>query len=328
MGNIRPIYNIKDFLYIFIRVLSSFIYNIFMEKRYYPYSKYLKDTFNKKVYKITLDSGFYCPNRDGTISSGGCIFCDEVGSFSRCFDSKKTIQEQIIASIKHLEKQFKAEAFIAYFQSYSNTYAPVEKLKEVYDSVFFDEKIVSIAIGTRPDCVDDKKLDLISTYKVPWIEYGLQSSHNETLKWMNRGHDFECFKHAVIETKKRGIKVCAHIILGFPNETKSMMLETAKRLSELEIDGIKIHMLTILADSPLLNLYNQNPFYLMNMEQYCEIVCDILEILPPSCAIERIAGTGYSETTIHPKWVNRRFEILNMIDKILLQRNSRQGIKF
>ncbi len=299
-----------------------------MEKRYYPYSKYLKETFSKKVYKITLDSGFYCPNRDGTISSGGCIFCDEVGSFSRCGDSKKTIKEQVIDSMAHLERQFKAEAFIAYFQSYSNTYASVEKLKEIYDSVFFDEKIVSISIGTRPDCVDSEKLDLISTYKVPWIEYGLQSAHNETLKWMNRGHDFECFKQAVIETKKRGIKICAHIILGFPNETKEMMLETAKKLAELEIDGIKIHMLTILKDSPLLKYYNENPFYLMNMEQYSELVCDILEILPPTTVLERIAGTGYSETTIEPKWVNRRFEILNMIDKILIQRNSYQGMNF
>lgn len=298
-----------------------------MEKRYYPYSKYLKETFNKKVYKITLDSGFYCPNRDGKISTGGCIFCDEVGSFSRC-GAKTTIKEQIITSMAHLERQFKAEAYIAYFQSYSNTYAPVKKLKEIYDSVFFNDKIVSISIGTRPDCVDNEKLDLISTYKTPWIEYGLQSAHNETLKWMNRGHDFECFKQAVIETKKRGIKVCAHIILGFPNETRTMMLETAKRLAELEIDGIKIHMLTILKDSPLLKYYEQNPFYLMNMEQYAEIVCDILEILPPTTTIERIAGTGYSETTIEPLWVNRRFEILNMIDKILIQRNSRQGLKF
>ena len=297
-------------------------------KRYYPYSQYLKETFGKKVYKITLDSGFYCPNRDGTISSGGCIFCDEVGSFSRCADSKKSIQEQILTSIEHLEKQFKAQGYIAYFQSYSNTYAPVEKLKEIYDSVFFDNRILSIAIGTRPDCVDIEKLDLISTYPIPWIEYGLQSAHDETLSWMNRGHDFECFKKAVIETKKRGIKVCAHIILGFPNETREMMIQTARELAKLEIDGIKIHMLTILADSPLLKYYQNNPFYLMDMEQYCEIVCDILEILPPNCNIQRIAGTGYSETTQAPGWVNRRFEILNMIDKILIQKNSKQGDRY
>ena len=145
--------------------------------------------------------------------------------------------------------------------------------------------------------------------------------------WYNK-IDFECFKNAVVETKKRGIKVCAHIILGFPNETRMMMLETAKKLAELNVDAIKIHMLTILADSPLLKIYQENPFYLMNMEQYCEIVCDILEILPPATIIERIAGTGYSETTQAPKWVNRRFEILNMIDKILIQRNSKQGIKY
>lgn len=296
-----------------------------MEKRYYPFSKYLQETFHKKVYKITLDGGFYCPNRDGTISSGGCLFCDEVGSFSRCNDIKLSIQEQIKMSMEKLSAQFKAEAFMAYFQSYSNTYGNIEKLKQTYDSVFFDEKIVSISIGTRPDCVDNEKLDLISTYKNPWIEYGLQSAHNETLKFINRGHDFECFKNAVIETKKRNINVCAHIILGFPNETKEMMLETAKKLADLEIDGIKIHMLTVLADSPLSKLYEKEPFYQMNMEQYCEIVCDILEILPQTCTIQRIAGTGYSETTLTPKWVNRRFEILNLIDKIMLQRNSIQG---
>ena len=296
-----------------------------MEKRYYPFSKYLQETHNKKIYKITLDGGFYCPHRDGTISSGGCIFCDEVGSFSRCNDIKLSIQEQLTQSMEKLSAQFKAQAFMAYFQSYSNTYANIEKLKKIYDSVFFDEKIVSISIGTRPDCIDNEKLDLISTYKHPWIEYGLQSAHDETLQFINRGHDFECFKNAVIETKKRNIKVCAHIILGFPNENKKMMLETAKKLADLNIDGIKIHMLTVLKDSPLLKLYEKEPFYLMNMEQYCEIVCDILEILPPTCTIQRIAGTGYSETTITPKWVNRRFEILNLIDKIMIQRNSHQG---
>lgn len=298
-----------------------------MEKRYYPFSKYLKDTFNKKVYKITLDGGFSCPNRDGTISKGGCIFCDEVGSYSRCNEAK-SIKEQLETSIIHLEKQFKAQAFMAYFQSYSNTYAPVEKLKEIYDSVFIDDRILTLSIGTRPDCVDEEKLDLISSYKNSWLEFGLQSAHNETLKFINRGHNFECFKNSTILAKEKGINVCAHIILGFPNENKKMMLETARKLADLNIDGIKIHMLTILADSPLFKMYQKEPFYLMTMEQYCEIVCDILEILPKTCSIQRIAGTGYSLTTQEPKWVNRRFEILNLIDKIMLQRNSYQGDKF
>ena len=297
-----------------------------MEKRYYPFSKYLKDTHGKKVYKITLDSGFYCPNRDGTISNGGCIFCDETGSYSRCLE-KMSIKEQIEKSKEKLSSQFKAEAFMAYFQSYSNTYAPYNVLKKTYDGVFEQDKIISISIGTRPDCIDDKKLDLIKNYPYPWIEYGLQSANDETLKLINRGHDFECFKNAVLKTKERGIKVCAHIILGFPNETKEMMLKTAYELSKLDIDGIKIHQLTVLKDSPLNKIYEKNPFYIMTMEQYCNLVCDILEILPKNCTIQRIAGTGYSETTLQPKWVNRRFEILNMIDKILIQRNSYQGIK-
>ncbi len=297
-----------------------------MEKRYYPLSKYLKETFNKKVYKITLDAGFSCPNRDGTISNKGCLFCDEVGSYSRCNDLKLSVQEQIKLSIEKLSLQFGAQGFIAYFQSFSNTYAPVEKLKEIYDSVFFDDRIEGISIGTRPDCVDGQKLDLISTYKHPTIEYGLQSAKDETLKLINRGHDFECFKRAVTETKKRNIRVCAHIILGFPNENKKDMLQTAEKLCDLGIDALKIHQLTVLKDSPLDKIYKEKPFYLMDESQYCQTVCDILEILPKNVVIERIAGTGYSETTIAPKWVNRRFEILNMIDKILIQRNSFQGI--
>ena len=295
-----------------------------MEKRYYPISQYYFETFKKKVYKITLDAGFYCPNRDGKISSGGCVFCDGVGSYSRCNDVVD-IKEQITKSIEKLTSQFKAQGFIAYFQSYSNTYGDIDKLKEIYDSVFFDERILGISIATRPDCVDNQKLDLIAGYKNPYIEYGLQSAHNETLKLINRGHDFECFKKAVIETKKRGIKVCAHIILGFPNETRQMMMQTAYELANLEIDSIKIHMLSVLKDAPLAKIYENSPFYLMNMGQYCELVCDILEILPKNCAIARIASSGYSETTIAPKWVNRRFEILNLIDKTMTQRNSYQG---
>jgi len=298
-----------------------------MEKHYYPYSKYLKETFNMKVYKITLDAGLNCPNRDGTISDKGCLFCDETGSYSRC-NNFKSIEEQIETSMEKLSAQFKAEAFVAYFQSYSNTYAPADKLKKIYDSVFNFDKIVSVSIGTRPDCVDDEKLDLISEYPEPWIEYGLQSAKDETLKLINRGHDYNCFKNAVLKTKEKGIKVCAHIILGFPNENTKDMLETAKKLADLEIDSIKIHMLTILKDSPLAKIYEKNPFYLMDMEQYAQIVCDILEILPPNCNIQRIAGTGYSETTLYPKWVNRRFEILNLVDKIMIKRNAFQGDKY
>ncbi|MBR1617115.1 TIGR01212 family radical SAM protein [bacterium] len=295
-----------------------------MEKRYYPISKFYFDNFHHKVYKITLDAGFYCPNRDGTISEGGCLFCDEVGSYSRC-NEVTSIKEQIKTSIEKLSNQFKAEKFIAYFQSFSNTYADIEKLKKTYDEAFCDERIIGISIATRPDCVNGEKLDLISKYKNPMIEYGLQSAHNSTLEKMNRGHSFECFKDAVVETKKRNIKVCAHIILGFPNENRKMMLESAKQLALLEVDAVKIHMLTVLKDSPLRKIYEKEPFYLMSMEEYCEVVCDILEILPKTCAIARIAGSGFSETTIAPKWVNRRFEILNMIDKILIQRNSYQG---
>lgn len=299
-----------------------------MEKRYYPLSKYLQKTYGKKVYKITLDAGLYCPNRDGTISRGGCIFCDDKGSYSRCLDKKLTIAQQINKSIIKLSDQFKAEAFIAYFQSFSNTYSDIKTLEKIYSSAFCDNRIVGISIGTRPDCVDSEKLDLIASYKNPTIEYGIQSANDETLKLINRGHDFACFKNAVIETKKRNIRVCAHMILGFENENRQMIINSAKKIAKLGIDAIKIHMLTVLKDAPLYQLYKEKPFYLMTQEQYCDLVTEILEYMPGNTVIERIAGTGYSETTIEPKWVNRRFEILNMIDRIMIQKNIYQSDKY
>ncbi len=299
-----------------------------MEKRYYPLSKYLYKTFSKKVYKITLDAGLYCPNRDGTISFGGCIFCDDKGSYSRCIEEKQPIEIQIKKGIEKLSAQFKAEAFIAYFQSFSNTYSDVENLKKIYNSAFCDDRIVGISIGTRPDCVDKQKLDLIATYKHPTIEYGIQSANNETLRLINRGHDFECSKKAIIETKKRKIRVCAHIILGFENENRQMIINSAKKIAALEPDAIKIHMLTVLKDAPLYKQYIKKPFYLMTQEQYCDLVAEILEYMPENTVIERIAGTGYSETTYAPQWVNRRFEILNLIDKIMIQKNIYQSDKY
>ena len=299
-----------------------------MHKAYNAFSKYLKNKYREKVYKITIDAGFSCPNRDGTRSKGGCIFCDESGSFSKAHSSELDIKNQVKTGINTLSRRFGAKKFLAYFQAFTNTYAPVEKLKNIYDAAFCDERILGISIGTRPDCIDEKKLDLISTYKNPWLELGLQSTHDETLKKINRGHNYECFLKAYKLAKERNINICVHMVLGFKNETQEMMLKSAKRLAALKIDGIKLHMLTVLEDAPLAKIYKEKPFELLTMQEYCEIVCDFLELLPPETTIHRLAGSGYSKTLIAPKWVNNKFETLNLIDEIFEKRKTKQGVKF
>lgn len=297
-------------------------------KRYYQFSEYLKNKFGKKVYKITLDAGFNCPNRDGTISSGGCIFCDDGGSFSRAHDSILTVEQQVHKGIENLSTRFKAQKFMAYFQAYSNTYKPVEELKNIYDASLCHDDVVGLSIGTRPDCVDENKLDLIASYTKnyeTWVEYGLQSIHDKTLRFINRGHDFETFLKSYKLTKERGINVCAHIILGLPNETKEDMLATVKTLADLDIDGVKFHCLCIFPNTKLYNLYEQGQITLLDEDKYIDIACDCLELLPEKTTIHRLGGNGLQAIKVAPKWLNKKFEILNKIDNILETRNSYQG---
>ena len=298
------------------------------KKRYFAFSDYLKEKYGEKVYKITLDAGFSCPNRDGKISTGGCIFCDASGSFSQAHSNLLPIEQQVQTGINSLSDRFGANKFLAYFQAYSNTYADVEKLKKIYDSAFCDEKIVGISIGTRPDCVDEQKLDLISNYKNVWLELGLQTAHDETLKKVNRGHDFECFVEACKMAKERNIKVCAHVILGLPDETPLMMTQTAQELAKLNVDGVKLHSLVVLKDAPLYEIYNCGNFKALEMEEYCNLACDFMEFLPKTTTIHRLAGSGYSKTLVAPLWANKKFETLNLIDKIFEQRNTYQSYRF
>ncbi len=297
----------------------------FGEKRYYPLSQYLKDKFGEKVYKITVDGGFSCPNRDGTISTGGCIFCDEGGSFSESCSNKLSVSEQAKVGMEQQFKRHGANKFIAYLQAFSNTYKPVYELKKIYNEVLCDERIVGLSIGTRPDCVDAEKLDLIASYLDKyevWIEYGLQSVHNKTLNLINRGHDYECFEKAYKATKKRGIKVCAHVILGLPEETKEDMLLTAKKLAELKVDGVKFHCLCVLENSPLAKVQNFVP---LKEDEYVDIVCDFLEILPDTTVIHRLGANGKNDRLVSPLWLKKRFGTVNKIDAELKKRNSYQG---
>ncbi|MBP3846967.1 TIGR01212 family radical SAM protein [bacterium] len=300
------------------------------DKRYNQFSAYLKNRFGAKVYKITIDAGFSCPNRDGTISKGGCIFCDDSGSFSQAHSNLLSIENQVEEGIKTLSARFKAQKFMSYFQAYTNTYKPVAELEKIYRASLNHPDIIGISIGTRPDCVDEEKLNLISDISkdyYTWLEYGLQSTHDKTLLKINRGHSYDCFLRAYEKTKEKGINVCVHVIFGLW-ESRDEILQTAQRLADLKIDGIKIHMLCALQGTKLAKMYENKEIDFMNEDEYVSLVCDFLEILPPGTTIHRLAGNGYRKTLIAPRWLGAKLDCLNKIDREFLKRNSYQGAKF
>ena len=301
-----------------------------MEKRYNAFSDYLKKKFGAKVYKITLDAGFSCPNRDGTISNCGCIFCDDGGSFSQAHSNHLSIEEQVRVGAETLRARFGAQKFMSYFQAYSNTYKPVEELETIYKSALTHPDIVGLSIGTRPDCVDEDKLRLISSFSkdyYTWVEYGLQSVHDKTLLKINRGHDYKCFLDAYEKTKSLGINVCLHVILNL-FETYDEMMETAKTIAKLEPDGVKIHMLCALEGTKLAKMYEEGEINFMSQDEYVSTVCDFLEYLPPDTTIHRLAGNGLRTELIAPRWIGKKLDTLNRIDREFLKRESRQGSKF
>lgn len=300
------------------------------DKRYNQYSEFLKQKFGAKVYKITLDAGFSCPNRDGTISSSGCIFCDDGGSFSQAHSNRLSIEEQVRVGAETLAKRFKAKKFMSYFQAFTNTYKPVKELEKIYKASLNYPDIVGISIGTRPDCIDDDKLKLISSFTLDyytWIEYGLQSVHDKTLKKINRGHDYKCFLEAYEKTKNYGINTCLHIILNL-FETYDEMMETARTIAKLEPDGVKIHMLVALEGTRVADMYRNGEIDFMTEDEYVSTVCDFLEYLPPKTTIHRLAGNGLRTELVAPRWIGKKLDTLNRIDRELERRGSRQGAKF
>ena len=299
-------------------------------KKYNSFSEYLINKFGVKVYKITLDAGFSCPNRDGTISKGGCIFCDDGGSFSKSHSKHLPIKQQLIVGAEHLKVRFGAEKFMSYFQSFSNTYKPVKELEKIYNEALDYPDIVGISIGTRPDCIDDEKIKLISSYTKDyetWIEYGLQSIHDKTLKKINRGHDYDCFLRAYEKTKAQNIKVCVHVIIGLWEGHEEMM-QTAKELARLKVDGIKFHMLCALRGTQMEELYKNNQVSFMSEPEYVNTICDFLEYIPPQTTILRLAGNGWHDSLIAPKWLDKKWACLNDIDAEFERRQSKQGSKY
>lgn len=302
-----------------------------MDKRYNDLNTYLRSLFGCRVQKITVDAGLSCPNRDGRVSTGGCIFCNARGSGTGAHTRGLTVTDQLLQGKKSLARRYKAKKFLAYFQSFSNTYAPIDKLQKLYDEALAVEDIVGLSIGTRPDCVDLPVLELLQDYAghhLIWIEYGLQSASDKTLELINRGHDVQCFKDAVSATLNRGIKICAHVILGLPGETRSDILQTARTISDLGIDGVKLHLLYVVKGTPLEALYRQGDYRCLEQQAYIDLVCDFLERIPPEMVIQRLTGDPHPEELVAPQWSREKTETIRKINETLERRDSWQGSKF
>lgn len=299
-------------------------------KRYHTLNYHLKNKFNSKVFKVSLNAGFSCPNIDGTVGYGGCIYCSKTGSGEFGGNINDDLITQFYDIKNKMTRKWPNSKYIAYFQARTNTYAPLNILKEKYESVLKLDNVVGLFIATRCDAISDEVLDYLEqlnkrTYLV--IELGLQTIHENTSKLINRCHSLEQFDSMVKKLKDRNIEVVAHIINGLPNETKQMMLDTVKHLNNIGINGIKIHMLNIVKDTPLEMMYKKNKFTILSKEEYIDIVISQLELLDPSIVIHRITSDPDPKTLIEPNWLIKKFCVLNDIDKEMVKRNTYQGSK-
>jgi len=298
------------------------------EQRYYPFSRFLRERFGRRVYRVTLDGGFTCPNVDGTVTTGGCVYCDN-RSFSPNRRLPRTdVRTQVSRGIEILGRRHGAERFLAYFQAATNTHAPVERLRKLYDSALDHPQIVGLAVGTRPDSVPDPVLDLLQEYargRYVCLELGLQSKHDRSLDWMNRGHHFDAFLDAVARCRGRGFDLCAHVILGLPGETTDDMLETADALAELPVQAVKIHNLHVVRGTPMEAMYHAGNVPMLSRDAYVALVCDFLERLPSDVVIHRLNGDAPPDYLVAPAWCLEKPALLTAIDAELARRDSWQG---
>lgn len=304
--------------------------NTLDNKRYYTLNCYYKRKYNSKVFKVSLNGGFTCPNRDGKVGTRGCIFCSNSGSGDFAGKKELDLVTQFNQVKNVLLKKWPEAKYIGYFQANTNTYAPVKKLKEMYETILNLDGVVGLNIATRSDAIDDEVLDYLDDLNKRCdlvVELGLQSMHDATLKLINRGHDLENFEECLKKLKSRGIKVVVHIINGLPHETKEMMIETAKYLNSLNIDGIKIHMLHVIKNTELAALYEKEKFRILTKDEYIDIVINQLEYLNEDIVINRITGDPVKEDLIEPSWLLKKFCVLNDIDKEMVRRDTYQGKK-
>lgn len=306
-----------------------------MLRRYNSYACYFKEKYGERLQKVVIDAGFTCPNRDGSISRGGCTFCDNNAFHPNYSTPEKSIAQQIDEGLEfHTNRYRKAGRFLAYFQSYSNTYAPLDVLRQRYEEALRHPKVAGVVIGTRPDCVDAEKLDYLESLSrdhIVIVEYGIESCYDRTLQRVNRGHDFATAVKAVRETAARGICTGAHFIFGLPGETKEDMLRTAQYINELPLHSVKFHQLQIIKGTKMERDFAENPqdFVQFTLEEYIDFFVDYLELLRPDLYIERFAGEVPPRFVDHTPWGKvRNVELLQMLEKRLEERNTFQGAKY
>ncbi|MBN1142685.1 MAG: TIGR01212 family radical SAM protein [Deltaproteobacteria bacterium] len=298
------------------------------DRPYLLFSDHLKELFGCRIHKISVDAGWGCPNRGGTRHLPGCLFCSPEGSGAAGIKRGASIRDQIEDGKEVMVRKYKAAAFLAYFQSFTNTFAPVSELRARFDEALSVPGVVGLAIGTRPDCLGGEVLDLLEEYhrrSYFWLELGLQSIHDRTLSLIRRGHDYRTFLEAFQAVKKRGLRVCVHVILGLPEEDRAMMLQTAAEMARLQVDGIKIHLLHVLQETPLAELFHDGGLRILGQEEYVGLAVDFIERLHPATLIHRLTGDGPRDRLLAPLWSLNKWEVINAIHDEFRRRPTWQG---
>jgi radical SAM protein (TIGR01212 family) len=301
------------------------------DKRYHTLNYFLRQRFKEKVFKISLDGGFSCPNRDGTISSGGCLFCSERGSGDYAGDRDFSITQQFLTIKEMMMNKWKEGKYIAYFQAYTNTYAEISELRKKYDEAINQEGVVALAIATRPDCLSKEVIDLLEEYKdkvYVWVELGLQTVDEDTAKLINRGYSLEIFEEALNNLRSRDIDVVVHTIFGLPGEDDTKMMNTIEYLAQKDIQGIKIHLLHLMKGTPMVELYEKGQLSILTKENYVKLICEAITKLPNNIVIHRLTGDGPRNLLIEPKWSLKKWEVLNAIDSRMKEKGLHQGLYF
>ncbi|MFM1651476.1 TIGR01212 family radical SAM protein [Brevibacillus sp. B_LB10_24] len=298
------------------------------DKRYHTWNYHLRQLFGEKVFKVSLDGGFTCPNRDGKAAVGGCTFCSARGSGDFAGERRMTLEKQFAEVKDRMHEKWPSAKYIGYFQAFSNTYGPVGELRDMFELILQQDGVVGLSIATRPDCLPDDVVEYLAelnerTYL--WVELGLQTIHEHTQQLINRGHDYQCYLDGVEKLRKHNIRVCSHIIYGLPGETHEEMMETAQAVARLDVQGIKIHLLHLLRNTPMVKQYEQGLLQFLSREEYTKLVVDTLEILPPEMIVHRITGDGPADLLIGPMWSRKKWEVLNGIHAEMARRNTWQG---
>ena len=311
--------------------MTKFKYAFDDNKRYHTWNYYLRNNFGQKIFKVSINAGFTCPNIDGKVAYGGCTYCSKEGSGDFAGNPKDNLIKQFKDIKEMMHKKWPNAKYIGYFQAYTNTYAPLEVLKEKYETILEQEDVVGLSISTRPDCLEDDVVEYLGELNKRtnlWVELGLQTIHDSTSKIINRVHDYQTFLDGLAKLIAKNIKVVVHIINGLPGEDYNMMMETAKAVADLKVDGIKIHLLHVIKNTPMEKMLEKGMLQLMDQDDYVNLVCDQLEILPPEMIIHRLTGDGKKEDLVGPLWSLKKWEVLNQIDDTLKLRDSYQGKKY